>query len=47
MKLLPGPRRLLLAALAASFPQASDDVILHGDGQGQALIFPYYTVRGG
>ena len=48
MMFRPAPRRLVLAAaLAALFPQASDAVYLNGDGQGQALIFPYYTVRDG
>jgi hypothetical protein len=40
-------RRLLTAAIAAALPHAACAVSVNGDGLGQALIYPYYTVRDG
>src|SRR6476659_6192115 len=42
------PRRpVLVAVLAALAAPSAEAVFLNGDGQGQALSFPYYAVRDG
>jgi hypothetical protein len=46
-KVLRRFRGQMLAVVAAFGAPAAEAVYLNADGQGQALIFPYYTVRDG